>query len=176
MKSADYYQLLGISRSASQEALRHAFRKLVADSHPDHNPDDAQAHERTRQLIEAYKILSDPDSKRKYDASLRNDTIFYESSPVVIQNRAYGSIYDAVTSFIALFLVVAITLIFVNAIASCGNCVNGVKNFGLYNYIQSNDMPKSENFCQSRLYTGKLLIVPQYSTKQQSIAEQKNTH
>lgn len=57
MAPDEYYNLLGVDRSVTREALRCAFRKMVLNAHPDHNPDDTLANERTRKLIEAYKAV-----------------------------------------------------------------------------------------------------------------------
>lgn len=57
MESRDYYQVLGVSRYASEEAIRRAFRLRVFDSHPDRNLHDPSAGERTRAIIEAYHAL-----------------------------------------------------------------------------------------------------------------------
>lgn len=70
MDVKDYYQLLGVSRYASDEVLRCAFRKRIRAVHPDHNPRDAAAAERTRKLIEAYDVLRDPVARTNYDRSL----------------------------------------------------------------------------------------------------------
>ncbi|MCE5198945.1 MAG: J domain-containing protein [Armatimonadota bacterium] len=67
VETDDYYQLLGISRFASQETIKHAFRTRIRGLHPDHNVMDPQASDRTRAIIEAYKVLNDPPSRRQYD-------------------------------------------------------------------------------------------------------------
>jgi len=66
----DYYSLLGVERRASREAITRAFRDQVKLVHPDNHPDDALAADRTRQLVEAYKTLRNPASKRNYDSHL----------------------------------------------------------------------------------------------------------
>jgi len=68
--SEEYYRLLGAERRVSREALKCAFRDRLKHVHPDHNPDDPLAVDCTRQLVEAYKVLRNPATRRKYDATL----------------------------------------------------------------------------------------------------------
>lgn len=63
----DLYQVLGVDRGASPEALKKAFRKQALRFHPDRNPDDAQAERRFKEVTYAYSILSDPAKKVQYD-------------------------------------------------------------------------------------------------------------
>ncbi len=63
----DYYEILGVARQASPDELKRAFRKIAMDSHPDRNPDDADAAARFKQASEAYAVLSDPGRRRSYD-------------------------------------------------------------------------------------------------------------
>src|SRR5215831_3456755 len=64
----DYYELLGVERSASEEDLKKAYRKLAVKWHPDKNPDNrTQAEERFKEISEAYQILSDPTRRAQYD-------------------------------------------------------------------------------------------------------------
>ena len=68
MPKRDYYEVLGIDRSASETELKRAFKKLARTFHPDVNPGDAKAEERFKEISEAYAVLSDPEKRRKYDA------------------------------------------------------------------------------------------------------------
>ena len=63
----DYYEVLGVSRDASAEDIKKAYRKLALKYHPDRNPDDKVAEEKFKEAAEAYDVLSDPDKKAKYD-------------------------------------------------------------------------------------------------------------
>ena len=62
----DYYQILGVSRSASNEEIKRAYRKLALRYHPD-KTSDPSAHERIKKINEAYDVLGDPEKKRSYD-------------------------------------------------------------------------------------------------------------
>lgn len=63
----DYYDVLGVSRDATAEEIKKAFRRLARDTHPDANPDDPQAEARFREIAEAYEVLSDPNRRAAYD-------------------------------------------------------------------------------------------------------------
>jgi molecular chaperone DnaJ len=63
----DYYDVLGVSRGASDEELKKAYRRLAIQYHPDRNPGDKQAEERFKEINEAYQILSDSQRRAQYD-------------------------------------------------------------------------------------------------------------
>ena len=64
----DYYAILGISKSASQDEIKKAYRSLAFKYHPDRNPGDKAAEEKFKKISEAYSVLSDPAKKSNYDA------------------------------------------------------------------------------------------------------------
>ena len=63
----DYYKELGINRSADEKEIRQAYRKLARKYHPDLNPGDDSAEDKFKQINEAYEVLSDSDTRSKYD-------------------------------------------------------------------------------------------------------------
>src|SRR5439155_451882 len=63
----DYYEVLGVGRSATEEEVKRAYRKLAVQFHPDKNPDDPHAEEKFKELGEAYDVLMDPDKRAAYD-------------------------------------------------------------------------------------------------------------
>ena len=67
MSKRDYYEVLGVSKSASESEIKKAYRKLAIKYHPDKNPDDKEAEEKFKEAAEAYEVLSDAEKKQRYD-------------------------------------------------------------------------------------------------------------
>jgi len=67
MAYTDYYKILGLSKTASEEDIKKAYRKLARKHHPDLNPNDKEANKKFQQINEANEVLSDPEKRKKYD-------------------------------------------------------------------------------------------------------------
>lgn len=67
MEKRDYYEVLGVSRNATSDEIKKAYRKLARQYHPDANPDDKDAEAKFKEISEAYVVLSDPEKRSGYD-------------------------------------------------------------------------------------------------------------
>lgn len=72
MEFIDYYKVLGISKTATADDIKKAYRKLARQHHPDLNPNDKEAHKKFQQINEANEVLSDPEKRKKYDQYGKN--------------------------------------------------------------------------------------------------------
>lgn len=67
MAKRDYYEILGVNKSAGADEIKKAYRKIAIKFHPDKNPDDKGAEDKFKEAAEAYEVLSSSDKKQRYD-------------------------------------------------------------------------------------------------------------
>ena len=67
MDKRDYYEVLGVSRNASEKEIKSAYRKLAKKYHPDSNQGNKDAENKFKEASEAYSVLSDPEKRKQYD-------------------------------------------------------------------------------------------------------------
>ena len=96
MSKRDYYDVLGVSREATQEEIKRAYRRLAQRYHPDKNPGDAGCGERFKEINEAYSVLSDPEKRSTYDRygylpGIRDFDEYSASSPF---GTGFGSLFE----------------------------------------------------------------------------------
>lgn len=91
---ANYYDILGVSKSSSQSEIKKAFRKKAMEYHPDRNQDNPQAEDKFKEVNEAYAVLSDDQKKQQYD--MYGDRKFHQqySSDDIFRGADFGSIFD----------------------------------------------------------------------------------
>ncbi len=77
MAKKDFYEVLGLKKNASADAIKKAYRNIAKEDHPDKNPNNKEAEERFKEIQEAYEVLSDEGTRAKYDVLGHN----YKNQP-----------------------------------------------------------------------------------------------
>ena len=98
MKKRDYYEVLGITRDASQEEIKKKYRKLAMEYHPDRNK-SPDAQDKFKEISEAYAVLSDPDKKEKYDLYGHEGINNQYSTEDIFKNADFGDLGDIFGDF-----------------------------------------------------------------------------
>ncbi len=93
MADKDYYRTLGITKSASQDEIKKAYRKLAMKYHPDKNPGDKNAEDRFKEVSEAYAVLSDPEKRKQYDTFGSEGFQRRFSQEEIFRDFDFGSIF-----------------------------------------------------------------------------------
>src|SRR5690349_20164433 len=94
MEYIDYYQALGVPKSATIDEIKKAYRKLARKYHPDLNPNDKEAHKKFQQINEANEVLSDPENRKKYDQYGKDWKHADQFEQARQQQRSYGGTSD----------------------------------------------------------------------------------
>lgn len=96
MARVDFYRVLGVSRDASDDVIKKAYRKLVFQHHPDRNPDSTHAEPKIREINAAYEVVGDPDKRRSYDRLNWGDETARDEAadPAVILDEMEKKLFD----------------------------------------------------------------------------------
>jgi molecular chaperone DnaJ len=98
MAKADYYVVLGLSRDASQEDIKRAYKKLAFQYHPDRNPGDSNSESKFKEINEAYQVLSAPNKRAQYDSfgHISSEGLFTDADFGFNFNDIFGNLFDEV--------------------------------------------------------------------------------
>jgi len=145
-KGRDFYELLGLERTANQGQIKHAYRKLAMKYHPDKNPGDEEAAEKFKELSTAYAVLSDPNKKRQYDLHGEGDGGAAELSSINVEDLGtVGRLFGALISKAGIPVPTEITQKVLTAAQHLGAGRTEVPGF---------DMPKVEDLLWGQSVTG----------------------
>ena len=100
MNKRDYYEILGVSKTASKDEIKKSYRKLALKYHPDRNPGNKDAEEKFKEAAEAYEVLSNDDKKRKYDqfghSGMQGGTDYHQYSDINDIFESFGDIFGSI--------------------------------------------------------------------------------
>ncbi|MBD3410757.1 MAG: molecular chaperone DnaJ [Ignavibacteriales bacterium] len=103
MAKRDYYETLGVEKTATKDEIRKAYRKVAMKYHPDRNPDDKSAEEKFKEASEAYEVLSDADKRARYDRfghqGMRGGADYHEASDIHDIFSRFGDIFGGSSIF-----------------------------------------------------------------------------
>ena len=100
--SRDYYEVLGVDRSASADQIKKAYRQLALKYHPDKNPGDKKAEEKFKEAAQAYGVLGDSDKKAKYDQF--GHAAFQSGVLVIVVLKTWRIFFQVLEIFLVIFL------------------------------------------------------------------------
>merc|ERR1711936_1074588 len=144
-KGRDFYQVLGLERTANQGQIKHAYRKLAMKYHPDKNPGDEEAADKFKELSTAYAVLSDPNKKRQYDLHGEEGSVADLGSVNVEDLGTVGRLFGALVSKAGIPVPTEITQKVLTAAMHIGSGVTHVPGF---------ELPKVETLLWGQTVTG----------------------
>jgi len=144
-KGRDFYELLGVERTANQGQIKHAYRKLAMKYHPDKNPGDEEAAEKFKELSTAYAVLSDPNKKRQYDLHGEDGSVAELSTINVEDLGTVGRLFGALISKAGIPVPTEITQKVLTAAQHIGKGNTNVPGF---------DVPNVEELLYGQTVTG----------------------